>query len=68
MALAMANKPSGHFCGYQTLRTEAFRAYDDRDAHRAAMIRMMRVGGFSGYELSVEGRKVEVRQAGQKPR
>jgi hypothetical protein len=51
-----------------TLRTEAFRAYDDLDAHREAMTRMTRVGRFSGYELPVEGRKVEVGQGGQKPR
>jgi hypothetical protein len=42
----------------QTVRTEAFRAYDDLDARRQAMTRMMRVGRFSGYELWVEGRKV----------
>jgi hypothetical protein len=43
----------------QTLRTEAFRAYDDRDAHREVMTRLTRVGRFSGYELWAEGRKVD---------
>ena len=44
----------------QTLRTEAFRADDDRDAHREVMTLLRRVGRFSGYELWTEGRKVEV--------
>ncbi len=44
----------------QTLRTETFRAHDDRDAHREVMTRLTRVGRFSGYELSAEGRTVEV--------
>jgi hypothetical protein len=44
----------------QTLRTETFRAYDDRDAHREVMTRLTRVGRFAGYELWAEGRKIEV--------
>jgi hypothetical protein len=43
----------------QTLRTETFRAHDDRDAHREVMTRLTRVGRFSGYELRAEGRTVE---------
>ena len=50
----------------QTVRTETFRADDDRAAHREAMTGMMRVGRFSGFELWAEGRKVEVIQAGQR--
>ena len=41
------------------LRTEVFRATDNRDAHREAMTRFTRIGRFSGYELWAEGRKVE---------
>jgi hypothetical protein len=44
----------------QIVRTETFRAYTDLDAHREVMTCMMRVGGFSGYELWAEGRKVVV--------
>lgn len=44
----------------QTVRTEVFRAFSDLDARREAMTRMMRVGGFSSYELRVEGRKVVI--------
>jgi hypothetical protein len=44
----------------QTVRTEVFRAFSDLDARREVMTRMMRVGGFSSYELWVEGRKVVI--------
>jgi hypothetical protein len=43
----------------QPLRTETFRANDERDAHREAMTRFTRIGRFLGYELWTEGRKIE---------
>jgi hypothetical protein len=42
----------------QTVRTEVLRSRDEVDAHREAVTLMMRVGGFAGYELWAEGRKI----------
>jgi len=44
----------------KTVRTEVLRAGDDLDARREATTLMTKVGGFSGYDLWAEGRKVEV--------
>ncbi len=40
----------------QPVRTEVLSARDELGARREAMNLMMRVGRFSGYELSAEGR------------
>jgi hypothetical protein len=43
----------------QVVRVEELNSYDDGDAHRGAMSLLTRIGGFSGFELWREGRKVD---------
>jgi hypothetical protein len=58
-----------HECSFlddnnQIVRTETFYAPSDLDARREVMIRMTRVGGFSRYELWVEGSHSSGRDVG----
>jgi hypothetical protein len=47
----------------RVVRIEELDSYDDPDAHRGAMALMARTGGFSGYELWRDGRKVDERRS-----
>jgi hypothetical protein len=43
----------------QVARIEELNTYDDRDARRDALYLLTRTGGFSGFELWRDGRKVD---------
>jgi hypothetical protein len=43
----------------QVVRIEELNSYDDGDARRSALYLLTRTGGFSGFELWRDGRKVD---------
>jgi hypothetical protein len=44
----------------QVVRTEALGSSDDRDACREARMLMGKTGSFAGYEVSENGRRVDI--------